>query len=258
MGFYDLTKEERVKRVEEIEQAIYNDISTGKTDAITIYFSDGDTYIRKTGYQAIGKIYRANIDLRGTIVSTLKKLLKSKVHKIRQTTINAAGEIGMYHFEVVTVFFDMGLFDHHHSVRNAVIGSLKKMGQKNPGPTLKWAEQYLDHPDKEIRREICHGIELRGRTHPQDILPMLEKLQHDKTAKVRNTLVHVLGQIAYKKGCLETVVKTLQNWENQELVEKALDEIVDVHERYKSFSVLTQQQAIAYIDKNYMRKGFDP
>nr|WP_299070290.1 hypothetical protein [uncultured Allomuricauda sp.] len=35
------------------------------------------------------------------------------------------------------------------------------------------------------------------------------------------------------------------------LVEKALDEIVDVHDRYKNFSVLTQKEAITYIDKNY-------
>lgn len=257
MGFYDLTKEERIKRVEEIEKAIYQDISKGKTDAIIIYFSDVDTYIRKTGYQAMGKIYKTNINLRRTIVATLKRLLKSEEYKIRQTAINAAGEIGMSDFETVADFFDIGLFDNHHSVRNAVIGSLKKMGQKNPDPTLKWAEQYLDYPDKEIRREICHGIELRGRTHPQDILPMLERLQHDKTVRVRNTLVHVLGQIAYKKGCLEIVVKTLQNWENQELVAKALDEIVDVHGRYRNFSALTQRQAIAYIDKNYIKKGLD-
>lgn len=150
-------------------------------------------------------------------------------------------------------FFDKGLFDEHHSVRNAVIGSIKKMGEKNPTPVLSWAKKYLHHPDKEVRREICHGIELRGRKYPQDILPLLKELQHDPTARVKNTLIHVLGQIAYKKGCLETVVKTLNTWSNKELVEKALDEIVDVHHRYKSFAVLTQKQAIAYIDQNYVQ-----
>ena len=34
-------------------------------------------------------------------------------------------------------------------------------------------------------------------------------------------------------------------------VKKALDEIVDVHNRYKTFAVLTQQEAIDYIDANY-------
>ncbi len=80
------------------------------------------------------------------------------------------------------------------------------MGEKNPEPVLTWAKNYLYHADKEIRREICNGIELRGRTHPQDILPLLKKLQHEKTARVRNTLIHVLGQISYKKGCLITVI----------------------------------------------------
>jgi len=49
----------------------------------------------------------------------------------------------------------------------------------------------------------------------------------------------------------QTVVAHLNTWENFELVEKALDEIVDVHNRYKKFAVLTQQQAIDYIDANY-------
>lgn len=51
------------------------------------------------------------------------------------------------------------------------------MGEKNPKPVLTWAKKYLHHADKEVRREICHGIELRGRTHPQDILPLLKELQ---------------------------------------------------------------------------------
>jgi hypothetical protein len=73
-----------------------------------------------------------------------------------------------------------GLFDAHHIVRNAVIGSIKKMEEKNPLPVLSFAKQFLNHEDPEIRREIIHGIELRGRTHPQDILPLLKELQFDE------------------------------------------------------------------------------
>ena len=254
MGFYDLSKEARATLVEEIHLAIARNIAEGETHAILSCFSDGDTYIRKAGYLAIGRIYMALEDQRENIKAQLLKLLRSNNERVRQTTINAAGEIGKYHLEAVTIFFDKGLFDPHHSVRNAVIGSLKKMGQKNPGPTLKWAKRYLNHPDKEIRREVCHGIELRGRTHPQDVLPLLEVLQDDNTARVKNTLVHVLGQISYKKGCLETVVRTLATWENKELVAKALHEIVDVHRRYENFSALTQHQAIRYIDENYWKE----
>ena len=125
------------------------------------------------------------------------------------------------------------------------------MGERNPEPVLAWAKSYLTHPDKEVRREICHGIELRGRKYPQDILSLLKTLEFDETKRVTDTLVHVLGQIAYKKDCLQTVVSHLNTWKNKVLVEKALDEIVDVHNRYKKFAVLSQQEAIDYIDKHY-------
>lgn len=251
MGFYDLSKEERVKRVEKIKKDILSDISANEENYILDYFSDEDTYIRKTAYLSIGKLFKSHPELQSTLIHKLKNLFKSDSEKVRQTTINAAGELGMIDFDAVSDFFDKGLFDPHHSVRNAVIGSIKKMSEKNPVSTLEWAKRYLHHPNKEIRREICHGIELRGRKHPQDILPLLKELQYDQTARVRSTLIHVLGQIAYKKGCLETVIKELNTWDNQKLVEKALDEIVDVHERYKNFAALTQQEAIAYIEKHH-------
>ena len=218
---------------------------------ITEYFSDEDTYIRKTAYLAIGKIYKANVTLHTKIISVLNILFNSANEKIRQTTINAAGEIGIFDFASVEQLMNKGLFDSHHSVRNAVIGSIKKMGEKNPKPVLAFAKKYLHHNDKEIRREICHGIELRGRKFPQDILPLLKELQNDKTARVRNTLVHVLGQIAYKKGCLEIVIADLKNWDNKELVADALEEIIDVHERYKNFAVKTQVEARSYIEKHF-------
>jgi len=251
MGFYDLSKKERQNLVFNIEKDILLDLESDSKENILKYFSDEDTYIRKTAYLTIGKLYKSNAVSHAKLIAALESYLSSENHSIRQTTINAAGEIGMINFESVQQFFDTALFDKHHTVRNAVIGSLKKMGAKNPIPALKWAKQYLRHEDKEIRREICHGIELRGRTHPQDILPLLRELQFDTTARVGNTLVHVLGQIAYKKGCLATVISELNTWENKELVIKAIDEIVDVHQRYKSFAAMTQQEAIDYIDNNF-------
>ncbi|MGP8217132.1 MAG: HEAT repeat domain-containing protein [Bacteroidia bacterium] len=252
MAFYDLPKPERNKLVEKVNNDILSEIIKGKKEKIISYFSDEDTYIRKTAYLAIGKIYNSDKSLRKKILSLLESLLKKDDFKIRQTVVNAAGEIGKSDFEIVEHFFDTGLFDKHHSIRNAVIGSVKKMGEKNPAPVLEWAKKYLHHEDKEIRREICHGIELRGRTHPQEILPLLKELQHDKTARVRNTLVHVLGQIAYKKGCLETVLADLKAWDNQDIVVKAIEEIIDVHDRYKNFSYYTQAEARDIITQ----KGF--
>jgi HEAT repeat protein len=251
VSFYDLTKEQRINRVAQVKEDILSGIQKKTLSKIIGHFTDEDTYIRKSAYQAIGRIYLEHFALQKKIIALLNKLLKAEHYHIRQTVINAAGEIGMKDFETVESFFDQGLFDEHHTVRNAVIGSVKKMSQKNPKPVLKWAKQYLHHPEKEIRREICHGIELRGRTHPQDILHLLKELQFDKTSRVRNTLVHVLGQISYKKGCLETVITHLNAWENKELAHDAVEEIIDVHDRYKDFAILSQKQAIQYIKKHF-------
>jgi non-SMC mitotic condensation complex subunit 1/HEAT repeat protein len=255
MGFYDLPKDERDQLVEQINKNICGDLLTGNNQFLHLYFSDADTYIRKTAYLAIGKIYLTNRKLQKAIVTALEMLLTDGDPKVRQTAVNAAGEIGKYDFDIVQHFFDTGLFDEHHSVRNAVIGSMKKMGEKNPIPVIKWSRSYLHHPDKEIRREICHGIELRGRTHPQDILPLLRELQFDKTKRVRWTLIHVLGQIAYKKGCLETVMNDLPTWENKQLTDDAIAEIIDVHHRYRNFSFYTQAQAQEYIAKKGLPLG---
>ena len=250
MAFYDLPKEERSLLVSYISAGMESELHTGILKKTILYFADEDTYIRKSAYLSVGRIYFSNASLGSRIINSLEFLFSEKDFKIRQTVINAAGEIGKTDFEVVRCFFDKGLFDPHHSPRNAVIGSIKKMGEVNPKPVLAWAKEYLHHENKEIRREICHGIELRGRKYPQDILPLLKELQHDKTARVNKTLVHVLGQIAYKKGCLEIVIADLKTWENKSLVKEALEEIIDVHDRYKNFAILTQKQAIAYIKKN--------
>lgn len=250
MSFYDLSKQERIDVVVEISNAITGELTSGKLKKTIAYFDDDDTYIRKSAYLSIGRIYTGNKNLQPAIIRALDKLLLEDSFKTRQTAINAAGEIGKTDFAIVQHLFDKGLFDIHHSPRNAVIGSIKKMGEVNPKPVLDWAKKYLHHPDKEIRREICHGIELRGRKHPQDILPLLQALQFDKTARVRSTLVHVIGQISYKKGCLKTVVEHLKGWDNKQLVTDALEEIIDVHHRYRNFSALSQEEARRYIEDN--------
>ncbi len=220
------------------------DLRNKKEDHFITYFSDEDTCIRKSAYFNIGRIYFENPSLQKRITSNLKKLQNQNDFKIRQTVINAAGEIGIKEFKTVEHFFDPGLFDQHHSPRNAVIRSVKKMGEKIPKPVLKWTKKYLHHTDKEIRREICHGIELRGRKHPQDVLPLLKALQFNTTLRVKNTLVHVFEQIAYKKDCLQIVITDLNTWKNKELVLRTIDEIVDVHHRYRNFAAFTQKKLL--------------
>jgi hypothetical protein len=249
MPFYDLSKQERANVVAKISEDIRIGLVGGDMTKSFAYYCDEDTYIRKSAYLSTGRLYIQNENLSAQILEFVQAAYKIADFKSRQTAINAAGEIGKTNFGIVRNFFDMGLFDGHHSVRNAVIGSVKKMGEVNPAPVLAWAQEYLHHPDREVRREICHGIELRGRKHPGDILPLLKQLQCDDTARVRNTLVHVIGQIAYKKGCLSIVVEELKTWENKGLVSKALGEIIDVHYRYRNFSALTQAEAVAYISQ---------
>jgi hypothetical protein len=251
MPFYELTKPEREKLVKVIKDEINNELTDTDASKTISYFEDEDTYIRKTAYLSVGKIFLENKYLQEKIIARLGELFLHKDYKVRQTVINAAGEIGKKKFEAVQHLFDKGLFDTHHSTRNAVIGSIKKMGEVNPRPVLEWAKNYLLHENMEIRREICHGIELRGRKYPQDILPLLKELEHDKTARVRNTLIHVLGQISYKKGCLQIVVEHLKSWENRALVEEAFEEIIDVHYRYRNFSAQTQDEARKYVSENY-------
>src|ERR1700749_1037498 len=126
MSFYNLPKEERVQLTEQIGKEIFSDIKSGKKKKLLIYFSDEDTYIRKVAYQAIGKIYHATDTFRIPVVIQLEELFEHENPKVRQTSINAAGEIGMKDWETIEHLMEAGLFDAHHSVRNAVIGSMKK------------------------------------------------------------------------------------------------------------------------------------
>jgi hypothetical protein len=249
MSFYGYTKEERNKIIARINDEIIADINSYSTKRFIAYFNDVDTYIRKAAYIAVGNIVKADSGVLKNVLDILEELGSHDSFRIRQTVINAAGEIGKQNFAAVEGFFDRGLRDAHHSPRNAVIGSIKKMGEVNPRPVLLWAKKHLHDDDKEVRRQICHGIELRGRSHPEDVLPLLRELQHDGASRVKTTLVHVLGQISYKKGCLEKVIGALKTWENKQLVHAALKEIMDVHKRYRTFTAVTPAEAKKFIEQ---------
>ena len=94
---------------------------------------------------------------------------------------------------------------------------------------MKFAKQFLHHPDPEIRREIIHGIELRGRTHPEDVLPLLREMHTESDPRVREMVVHVLGQISYKSGCLDIVIRELKTWHDRDLVKRAIGAMRAVH-----------------------------
>lgn len=249
MGFYDLSKEERKELVEEIENFIKCDLETDKIEIIVKYASDDDIYLRKNAYLILGRLYRDHENLGNSILNVTGKLLNHENEKVRQTAIYASSEIGKVDADYVWKYFEIAMNDKHHSVRNTTIGGLKQMGQKNPGATLEFSKKFLRHHDPEVRRIIVHGMELRGRTDPQDILPLLAEMQDEETKRVRDMIIHVIGQISYKKGCLETTISALKEWKNKKLVNDALEEIVNVHKRYK-FAEKSSEEARAYISEN--------
>ena len=243
MPFYDLSKIERNKILEGIHKATLNAISKNDAGIVRQFADDNDTYIRKSFYLTIGKLFREGSAPLANLLQIIHHYISDPSAKCRQVAINAAGEIGKTDFESIKLIMEKGLSDSHSSVRNAVIGSVKKMSEVNPIPVFRWARVFLHHPDVEIRREICHGIELRGRKQPEDILPLLQELQHYQEPRIRKTLIHVVGQISYKKGCLEIVLDHLLHWENQELVQECIREIIIIHDRYKNFSHYSTHEA---------------
>jgi len=245
MSFYDLSNEDRQKKKDEIADAVVRSATQDAPDLALPYFADEDTYIRKAAYQAIGKLYVNQNEMREPILVWLSSLYQGTHENVRQTVIYAAGEIAVKHFKDAEELLEKGLIDLHHSVRNAVTGGLKNAGSKNPN-ALAFCEKHLQSSDPETRRLVLHGLELRGRTHPQEIIRLLKKLQFDENKRVWNMLIHVLGQISYKKGCFAFVAKELEGWENQGVYNAFAKEAVEVHGRYEKFSELTEAQVKAY------------
>src|SRR5437762_2881818 len=113
MAFYDLPKQERASLVVDIYNTILKDLGSKGIEKIIGFFNHQDTYIRKSAYLSVGKIYFANKNLQKKILKILNSLYRHNDFKVRQTVINAAGEIGKVDFETVQFFFDEGLFDKH-------------------------------------------------------------------------------------------------------------------------------------------------
>lgn len=171
--FYDLSKEERTKLVREMEQEIKEDLAVGNSGNIRRYAADDDIYIRKNAYLIPGRIYRDHQESRARISNLLEDLFKSDDEKVRQTAVYVADDMGRTRdrrgteTDDVTRILEIALVDEHHSVRNAMIGALKRMGEKNPEPTLYFARTFLHHHDPMIRRAVVHGIELARENVPR-------------------------------------------------------------------------------------------
>jgi hypothetical protein len=250
MSFYDLSKEERIELVQKMELEVKSDLENSLNGNIFRYASDDDTYIRKNLYLILSRLYLNEPDFKEKVMESTKLLYQSSDEKQRQTAVYVWGEIGKIDFDAVVLFLEKALNDNSKKVKSSIIGSLKKMGDKNPQPTLSFSQKFINHPDPEVRRLIVHGIELRGRNHPEEVLPLLYQLQNEVTPRVKNMVIHVIGQISYKEGCLETVILEIMNWENKELVKKSLEEIIKVHKRY-NFAYKSEKEAKSYIKSKF-------
>jgi 3-methyladenine DNA glycosylase AlkC len=163
--------------------------------------------------------------------------------------VYACGEIGKTDFDSVKNILNVFLNDKHHSVRNALTGAVKQMGEKNPEPVFSWVKEHLNDCSPDMRIKLLHGFELRGRTHPEDILPILNKVKDKHTdKKTRKMLVHIIGQISYKEGCLPRVVAVIKKW--GDLIPECREEILKVHKKYKRFSFFNLEEAERYLAAN--------
>lgn len=242
MNYYDLTKQERTTFRAKVAEELLISVQKNAQASDLPYISASDTYVRKVTYEAIGHIHKSNPSLRKNVIAFVNQIFKSDDQLARQTTTNAMGEIGVHDPEVIGDFFDKASEDDSPKVRNAVIGSLKKIGQKHPGVAVEFAKRNVNNPNEEARRIAMHGLELRGRTNPEEILPTLKLFQKESKARLKKMLVHVVGQSSYKKGCLETVLTELKTW-NHDVVALALKEIYAVHVYYAGFSYYDSEQA---------------
>ena len=106
MAFYDWSKEKRQAFALEL-YGLSKAVLEGTDPAgLLMYFSDEDTYIRKTAYLALGKVVKHHPVLTKAAIEFLKHRLGNPDFKVRQTAVNAAGEIGKWDFESVAFIFD--------------------------------------------------------------------------------------------------------------------------------------------------------
>ena len=243
-----------------IREEILRGLVSADYTVIAAYFDDTDTYIRKAAYTVTGRVYKSKLAPQRDIIRMLGLLIKSESERIRQTVVNAAGETAMNDFTGVEFLYEYALCDLHHSVRNAVQGSLKKAGEVNPAQIIPFCRKHILSPEPEIRRTVAHGLELRGRTHPEDIMPVLRLLQFEKHKRVRPMLVHIFGQISYKKDCLKKVTAELLTWEDEKLADECFEEIIKQHHHinnhFRTVETLSPRECEEYLSEARKRHIF--
>ncbi|MEJ2053924.1 MAG: DNA alkylation repair protein [Calditrichaceae bacterium] len=252
MGYYDLSASGRKNIYEQMKKDIIKDLSFDNFMNIHKYASDPDTYLRKNCYLILSRLYAVDENYKKAIISSIDTLCQSDEEKIRQTAVYTLGEIGKRDFSGIESRLEIFLNDTHSSVRNALTGAIKQMGERNPEPVIKWIKTKIKHCDPEMRMKLLHGLELRGRTHPEEILPLIKDvLNENPDKKIQKMLIHIIGQISYKKGCIEKVTRELKTWDDRDFVADCKKEIINVHKNYEKFSFLNPSEVVKYLSENF-------
>ncbi len=84
MGFYDLSIENRRKLVLKIEREVARDLEAEEVGRVVRYASSSDTYVRRSLYFVLGRLYRDRAETRSSIWRTLEKLSEHADEQVRQ------------------------------------------------------------------------------------------------------------------------------------------------------------------------------
>ncbi len=231
MGLHKLPKEKKCKYIDDLSNEIICGLDTNEFKDILKYASDKDNQVRKFASSVLADAFKDD-SLKDSLSKAFETMIHSDDEKIRQTAIYTAGQIGQTDAEEIYPLLEIGIADKHFKVQKATTSVLKVMCEKNPEQSLDFIKKHVHHENPSVRREIVHGIELRGKKCPEDILPVLRSLQDEKHKSVVNIVIHVIGQISYKKGAIESIATELKTWNNKWLVKKSVKEIISVHKKH--------------------------
>jgi len=111
---------------------------------------------------------------------------------------------------------------------------------------------YASDPDTYIRKNCYLAL---GRLHATKaelraaVIKCLRSFLSDQDELVRQTAIYALGEIGKKEAelPLQLFESFLENWENRELVEEALKEILDTHRNYARFCAVAFEESEGYI-----------
>lgn len=249
MELRHLSKEKKNIQMDKISNEIICGLDTRDYENILNHAGDKDNQVIKHVSIVLADAYKDE-SLKANLSKLLEEMSASSDEKVRKTMVLTAGEIGKKNAEDIFPILEFAMDDESEVVQKTAISALKIMCDKNPGPSLKLASSLIGHENPEIRKGIIHGLELRGKKYPEDVLPILTAIQNEKHKSVVNVIIHVMGRISYRKGSVEKVVEELKTWTNRWLVKKSAQEIISFHGKHTKFASRSHEEIEKYLTEN--------